>query len=156
MAHESGQTPPAQSGPRSVDLRVGSWDVLKNDASLIRHEVFVLEQQVPESLEMDEMDAQCIHAVAYDADQVPIATGRLLPDGHIGRMAVRRPARGTGVGGLVLQRLIEAARSRGDSEVVLSAQVHAMGFYTRYGFQAEGDVYMDAGIPHRTMHLALA
>jgi len=140
---------------QATQLRVDSWDVLREHATIVRHEVFVIEQQVPPELEMDEMDAQCIHAVAYDAQHVPIATGRLLPDGHIGRMAVRKPARGTGIGGQVLQRLIQAARARGDSEVVLSAQVHAMGFYTRYGFVAEGDVYMDAGIAHRTMSLSL-
>ncbi len=139
----------------SADVRVDGWEVLKPDASLIRHEVFVVEQQVPESLEMDDMDAHCVHAVAYGAEHVPLATGRLLPDGHIGRMAVRRQARGTGLGGLVLKRLIQAARERGDEEVVLSAQVHALGFYERYGFVAEGDVYLDAGIEHRTMHLTL-
>lgn len=136
-------------------LRVGNWDLLSDHAYIIRHEVFVIEQQVPPELEMDEMDVQCIHAVAYDANQTPVATGRLLPDGHIGRMAVRKMARGTGLGGQVLQRLIQAARERGDAEVVLSAQVHALGFYARYGFVAEGDVYMDAGIPHRTMSLQL-
>lgn len=136
-------------------LRVDHWGMLREHASMVRHEVFVLEQQVPPELEMDEMDAQCIHVVAYDAQQRPIATGRLLPDGHIGRMAVRKIARGTGIGGLVLQRLIEVARARGDAEVVLSAQVHAMGFYARYGFVAEGEVYMDAGIAHRTMSLPL-
>ena len=141
------------AGP--VQLRVDSWTALKVDASAIRHDVFVLEQQVPLELEMDDMDAHCIHAVAYDDGGVPVATGRLLPDGHIGRMAVRQCARGTGIGGQVLQRLIQAARERGDSEVVLSAQVHALGFYTRYGFIAEGEVYMDAGIEHRTMSLPL-
>ena len=136
-------------------LRVDNWDLLREPASIVRHEVFVIEQQVPPELEMDDMDALCIHAVAYDAHQRPLATGRLLPDGHIGRMAVRKVARGTGIGGLVLQRLIKAARERGDAEVVLSAQVHALGFYARYGFVAEGDVYLDAGIPHRTMSLQL-
>ena len=145
----------ANNAPAAV-LRVDNWDVLKDHASTVRHEVFVIEQHVPPELEMDEMDVQCIHAVAYDAQHQPIATGRLLPDGHIGRMAVRKIARGTGIGGLVLQRLIQAARTRGDAEVVLSAQVHAMGFYARYGFVAEGDVYMDAGIAHRTMSLQLA
>lgn len=155
MEHNERHTSMDKNNTRAVMIRVDTWDVLKSDASGVRHEVFVIEQQVPESLELDDMDAQCIHAVAYAADQVPIATGRLLPDGHIGRMAVRRQARGGGIGGQVLQRLIRAARERGDKEVVLSAQTHALGFYARYGFVAEGDVYMDAGIAHRTMSLQL-
>lgn len=156
MEHQQPDTPRNANNAQATVLRVDNWDALKDHAAMVRHEVFVMEQQVPPELEMDEMDVQCIHAVAYDAQQRPVATGRLLPDGHIGRMAVRKTARGTGIGGLVLQRLIEAARVRGDAEVVLSAQVHAMGFYARYGFVAEGEVYMDAGIPHRTMSLPLA
>ena len=156
MEHEQPDMPANANNTPAAQLRVDNWDALKDHASTVRHEVFVIEQQVPPELELDEMDAQCIHAVAYDAQRRPIATGRLLPDGHIGRMAERKVARGTGIGGLVLQRLIQAARARGDAEVVLSAQVHAMGFYARYGFVAEGDVYMDAGIAHRTMSLQLA
>ncbi len=155
MQQNERQTASQASASDPAQLRVGAWTALREDASAIRHDVFVLEQQVPPELEMDEMDAHCIHAVAYDAGGTPVATGRLLPDGHIGRMAVRQSARGTGIGGQVLQRLIQAARERGDSEVVLSAQVHALGFYTRYGFVAEGEVYMDAGIEHRTMSLPL-
>ena len=142
-------------GSSPVELRVDAWSALRQDASAIRHDVFVVEQQVPLELEMDDMDAYCIHAVAYDDGGTPVATGRLLPDGHIGRTAVRQCARGTGIGGQVLRRLIQAARERGDSEVVLSAQVHALGFYARYGFVAEGEVYLDAGIEHRTMSLPL-
>ena len=148
-------TPSNGNRASATELRVDNWEALREHATIVRHEVFVIEQKVPPELEMDEMDAVCIHAVAYDAQHTPIATGRLLPDGHIGRMAVRKSARGTGIGGQVLQRLIQAARARGDAEVVLSAQVHALGFYTRYGFVAEGEVYMDAGIAHRTMSLSL-
>ncbi|MDB5775682.1 MAG: family acetyltransferase [Herbaspirillum sp.] len=134
---------------------VGGWNALANDARAIRHEVFVLEQQVPEELELDAMDAQCLHAVAYDLDGVAVATGRLLPDAHIGRMAVRETVRGSGVGGALLTKLIEVARQRGDSEVVLSAQVHAESFYRRHGFVREGAEYLDAGIVHVTMRRSL-
>ncbi len=147
------EKPMTAAGSAPAVVKLGDWDALRQDASGIRHEVFVVEQQVPEALEMDEMDAVCVHAVAYDSQGRPVATGRLLPDGHIGRMAVRMPARGTGVGGKVLQQLVQAARDRSYPEVVLSAQVHAMGFYARFGFQEEGETYMDAGIPHRTMRL---
>ena len=84
-----------------------------------------------------------------------MATGRLLPDGHIGRMAVLKGWRGRGIGGQILARLVDRARSRGDLEVVLSAQVQALAFYRAHGFVEEGAEYMDAGIPHRTMRRSL-
>lgn len=129
----------------------GSWDALGEAAGRIRLEVFVEEQQVPLEEELDVRDAQCLHAVAYDADGQAMGTGRLLPDGHIGRMAVRKPWRGQGVGSLLLTALMDAARRRGDAEVVLDAQMHARAFYARHGFVEEGETFMDAGMPHRVM-----
>jgi predicted GNAT family N-acyltransferase len=133
------------------DIRFGDWSVLKEDASIIRFEVFVEEQNVPAELEMDHMDAVCLHAVAYDAAGTPIGTGRLLPDGHIGRMAVRKRGRGTGVGGALLQTLMAQAKARGDRQVVLSSQTHAAPFYQRHGFTLEGDEFFEAGIAHINM-----
>ncbi len=139
-----------------MNITIGNWETLRAHAQPIRFEVFVDEQKVPAEIELDEMDAVCVHAVAYDEAGQPLATGRLLPDGHIGRMAVRRAGRGQGVGGAVLQALIEAARQRGDREVILNAQTHAAPFYARYGFAREGEEFMEAGIPHITMRASLA
>ena len=137
------------------NIKTGSWTELESAASLIRNEVFVAEQKVPAELEMDDMDALSLHAIAYDAQGTPIATGRLLPDGHIGRLAVRKHGRGTGIGGAVLQALIAAARERGDRVVALNAQVQALQFYVNHGFVAEGEEFYDAGIVHRHMHMSL-
>jgi predicted GNAT family N-acyltransferase len=121
----------------------------------IRHEVFVVEQRVPPEEELDDEDERCIHAVAYDEAGVAVGTGRLLPNAHIGRMAVRAPYRGLGVGSKLLDALVNEARRRRHLEVVLAAQLHARKFYANHGFVAEGDVYMDAGIEHITMRHAL-
>ncbi|WP_445230812.1 GNAT family N-acetyltransferase [Duganella rhizosphaerae] len=137
--------------PAKHDIRTGDWSALNADAKLIRFEVFVEEQKVPAELEMDHMDAVCLHAVAYDAGGTPVGTGRLLPDGHIGRMAVRQVARGSGVGGALLQVLMAQARARGDKQVVLSAQSHAAPFYERHGFAIDGDEFFEAGIAHINM-----
>lgn len=126
------------------------WEKARVHAMAVRETVFVVEQGVPAEMEMDEMDARCVHAVAYEGAQA-IATGRLLPDSHIGRMAVLKQHRGRGVGGAVLVKLMEAARQRGDREIVLSAQVHAVPFYRSHGFEAMGPVYEEAGIPHQQM-----
>ena len=131
-------------------ITIADWTQQRQAASALRRQVFVVEQGVPEALELDEMDAVSLHALAYD-DHGPLATGRLLPDGHIGRMAVRRDARGAGAGSAVLRALMERARQRGDREVVLHAQLAAQDFYARHGFAPEGEIFMDAGIEHIAM-----
>ena len=126
------------------------WDKARAHAAPVRLVVFVDEQRVPAELEMDDADPHCLHAVAFDGARA-VGTGRLLPDGHIGRMAVLKEFRGKGVGGEILERLMEAARRRGDREIVLSAQTHALAFYRAHGFEVFGPVYEEAGIPHQDM-----
>lgn len=138
-----------------ITIELCSWDRAREEASRIRFAVFVEEQGVPADIEMDEHDVNCIHALARTEDGRVVATGRLLPDGHVGRMAVAKTHRGSGVGGRMLEALVAAARARGDRAVVLSAQTHASGFYRRHGFVAEGEVYEEAGIPHQDMRRAL-
>ena len=138
----------------ALELRVGDWNTLGADAGAVRTEVFVREQGIPAELEWDEWDALSIHCVAYDGGRA-VATGRLLPDGHIGRMAVLADARRGGIGGRVLQRLIEAAVARGDAEVLLNAQAYVAGFYRRHGFEAFGEPFDEVGIPHVAMRRAL-
>lgn len=139
----------------SIIVKVDSWDALGSHAAPIRHEVFCLEQNVPKEMEWDAMDAVCAHAVAYDAEGAACGTGRLLPDGHIGRMAVLKSARGDGIGGLILERLIDEALSRGMAAVVLHAQTYVRGFYEAHGFQAEGEEFLEAGIRHVLMRRRL-
>jgi predicted GNAT family N-acyltransferase len=134
-----------------IHFVTGDWAALHRDATAVRHEVFVIEQNVPIELELDEMDALCLHVVAYDADNRAIGTARLLPDGHIGRMAVRREARSVGIGSTLLQALMQQARARGDCVVKLNAQLQAEAFYARHGYVREGDEFLDAGIPHIAM-----
>lgn len=140
---------------KKIKIIIGDWEASKADAAVIRHAVFVQEQQVPAELELDDRDPYCVHAVAYDEQGVAVGTGRLLPDGHIGRMAVHADWRGLGVGSMLLHALVDEARLRNYLEVVLSAQRHAQDFYARHGFVAEGGVYMDAGIEHVTMRHTL-
>jgi predicted GNAT family N-acyltransferase len=120
----------------------------------LRHDVFVVGQDVPEELERDELDAVSDHAVAVVDDQV-VGTGRLLPDGTIGRMAVSPAVRGQGIGAAVLTVLEERARERGLAAIELHAQVHALGFYDRYGYVPFTEVYLEAGIEHRSMRKEL-
>jgi predicted GNAT family N-acyltransferase len=135
-------------------LRVGDWATLGRDATGVRLAVFVTEQGIDESLECDEHDATAVHAVGY-VDGRPVATGRLLADGRIGRMAVLAAHRRSGWGSRVLVRLMAVAAQRGEPAVQLSAQVSAIGFYERHGFAAFGERYDDAGIEHQSMRRTL-
>lgn len=131
-------------------IELMDWERARPHAAPIRFEVFVREQKVPAEIELDAQDAVSLHAVSF-MEKTAVATGRLLPDGHIGRMAVLKAWRGRGIGGQMLAKLIEAARARGDREVALSAQVHAVGFYRAHGFRPVGEVYQEAGIDHQAM-----
>ena len=136
-------------------IRTLRWSEAARQLRSVRHAVFVVEQRVPESLEWDAADATSLHALAVDARGAAVGCARLLPDGHIGRVAVLAPWRRRGVGSALLSRLIDEARARGDAHVILNAQVDAMPFYERYGFVARGDVFEEAGIAHRVMERAL-
>jgi predicted GNAT family N-acyltransferase len=137
-----------------VRIELLGWEAARAEASRIRTKVFVEEQRVPPGIEMDEMDAVSLHALAY-VGGAAVGTGRLLPDGHIGRMAVLRESRSLGIGSAILARLVEEAARRGLREAVLSAQTHALPFYRRHGFTPVGEVYEEAGIAHQEMRRGL-
>ena len=106
---------------------------------------------MPRELEWDEWDERSDHALALDASGSAVGTARLLPDGHIGRVAVLGSWRRQGIGGMLLQAILGQARLRGFREVKLHAQVHAAGFYLRHGFTPGGTEFMEAGIAHLLM-----
>ena len=133
------------------------WPARAVELRAIRRAVFVVEQHVPEDAEWDGFDAVSRHvlALADGVPPVPIGTGRLLPDGHIGRMAVLKSWRGRGVGRALLAALLALARQLQFEKVVLHAQTHAIPFYEKQGFTAHGPEFMEAGIAHRVMRLTL-
>lgn len=136
-------------------VRIADWNADGPPLRAIRRTVFVDEQGVPEVLEWDDLDAQSAHALAVDAGGAAIGCARLLPDGHIGRVAVLRPWRRRGVGAALLLRLVDLASERGHAAAVLNAQTQAIAFYRRHGFEVTGDVFEEAGIPHVVMQRAL-
>ena len=136
-------------------IELMDWERAQTIAGPIRFAIFVGEQNVPSGIELDDKDAECMHAVAYDEAGKAIGTGRLLPDGHIGRMAVVKEWRRQGVGDEILDALVEEARKRGHKEVAVAAQLQAAEFYRSHGFVADGKVYTEAGILHENMRKAL-
>ena len=138
-----------------IRVRTAHWPSDTEVILALRTAVFVDEQRVPPEDEIDGRDPDSLHVVAETHAGTVIGTGRLLPEGRIGRMAVASDWRGRGVGRLLLRALIEEARARGIERVTLHAQVTAIGFYERSGFAAHGPVCDDAGIAHRAMSLEL-
>lgn len=138
----------------AVELRTGDWATLGAAAGALRNAVFVREQGIAAHFEWDEWDARSVHCVAY-LDGEPVATGRLLPDGHIGRMAVRADQRGRGIGRRVLDALLNVAAARGDTGVALSAQQQVEAFYRKQGFEPVGEPYDEVGIRHVMMRRSL-
>lgn len=142
-----------------VECRIVPYDSPAfSHCSAIRMEVFVAEQGVPPEEEMDDLDATSLHVLAF-VDGDPVGTGRLIPgeDGtaKIGRMAVLKRFRGRGIGSEILIALLAQAKGAGIREVSLSGQLQAIPFYEPFGFVAEGDIFLEAGIEHRTMRKSL-
>ena len=137
-------------------VKPANWSTDAATLCAIRLRVFVEEQNVPLELEWDGEDERCEHALAYSPEHAPIGTGRLLPDGRIGRLAVLPEWRRQGAGSALLLYFLELARKRGFASVTLHAQTRATAFYARHGFQAHGEEFMDAGIPHVAMSLVFS
>ncbi|SEN24914.1 GNAT family N-acetyltransferase [Nitrosomonas marina] len=140
---------------KRYQVRIVQWRDESIQLSIVRKTVFIHEQHVPEELEWDAFDAVSMHVLATGPDGEPIGTARLLPDGRIGRMAVLKPWRNSGIGSAMLHLLIDEAKNRGMTEVTLNAQTNAAGFYEKYGFQVSGGTFMEAGIPHVRMARSL-
>ncbi|QNP48698.1 YbgC/FadM family acyl-CoA thioesterase [Diaphorobacter aerolatus] len=148
-----------EAGHEMVTLKLGDWATLGQNASEVRKAVFIEEQGISPEIELDELDATAVHAVAFNRLDMPVATGRLLQDApgeaRIGRMAVARVLRGQRWGRAILDALVEESRRRGDARVILHAQCSAEGFYQRANFVAVGEPYEEAGIAHITMQKML-
>lgn len=124
----------------------------------LRRTVFIEEQGVSEADEVDELDDQAIHMLAMQ-NGIPVGSARLLTSGDtgkVGRVCVLKSVRGSGLGAALMQAAVAQFRGMpGITKVKLGAQTHALAFYERLGFVPYGEVFMDAGIAHRDMVLAL-
>jgi predicted GNAT family N-acyltransferase len=147
------------ASPSSFTVRIAD-SVSDRDACFrIRTVVFVEEQNVPLEEEMDSYDATAVHFLLVTAcDDTPVGTARLLDkegEAKIGRVAVLKGFRGVGLGLVLMEGVMAEARRLGFREAVLDAQTYAIPFYERLGFAAEGEEFLDAGIPHYRMRREL-
>jgi predicted GNAT family N-acyltransferase len=149
--------------------RVGHFHRLADPAAFaqamaIRTEVFVAEQHVPAENEQDALDDTALHFLLapLDPDQPPVSTGRYFSYGppeagvvKIGRVAVLKSHRGSGLGRVLMRYMMDVAARQGYRQAILDAQTHALGFYASLGYVAEGEEFMDENIPHYRMRCAL-
>lgn len=148
---------------QSINIQQCDWQKQKATLRAIRSAVFIDEQKVPIELEWDDEDETATHFLVL-LDGEPIGCARILDrtpphsgnrQASIGRMAILKAYRDSGYGTTLLKALIKYCREQDYEKIILSAQCHAIGFYQRLGFTAEGDIFMEAGIEHRAMHLVL-
>lgn len=167
-----------EGGDDMVQLHLGHWDSVRERAMPLRHTVFAQEKGIPAELMSDASDTTAHHVLLTNRLGVPLATGRLVPleggrpepvgqtgqnrqgeqngqVGQIGRMAVLASQRSQNLGGRMLQALLAHARQLGMAEVMLHAQAGAVRFYSRHGFQCQGQPFEEAGLVHQTMVLKL-
>lgn len=137
-----------------INVEQTDWHSNRHLLTDIRHKVFVAEQQVPESEELDEHDAEAMHWVAWGEGNQAMATARLVGN-KVGRMAVLQEYRNKGVGSSLMRAIINYAIKSGIDTLVLDAQKHALPFYNSLGFTVTGTEFMDAGIPHLPMALSI-
>ncbi|MRH43413.1 GNAT family N-acetyltransferase [Aquibacillus halophilus] len=136
-----------------MEVKIAKTDEQQQDAYRVRHTVFVLEQNVPPEIEIDELENDSTHFIGYDGNQ-PIAAGRLryVEDyGKLERVCVLKDFRGLQFGKQMIAEMENVIRSKGLPKAKLNAQTHAEDFYKSIGYQTISEQFMDAGIPHVTM-----
>jgi YbgC/YbaW family acyl-CoA thioester hydrolase len=144
-----------EAGKSLVQLELGTWQALGEQARVLRHDVFMQEQGVPAAMDYDAADDSALHVLVRNRLGLTLATGRLLQPapgvGQLSRIAVHRVLRGSRLGRDVVLALMQASRERGDRELCLFAQSGVEGFYTRLGFVPRGQSFVEAGIGHIEM-----
>ena len=169
-----------EAGEPMTQLHLLPWSACQAQAMPLRHAVFAQEKGIPPELMGDEADATAVHVLVTNHLGLALATGRMvLPaslsapsgsaaptpgqqaeqarrTGQVGRMAVLHAQRSQGLGARMLHALLQQARELGLDDVVLHAQLGAVDFYARHGFECQGEVFEAAGLPHQTMVLNLA
>lgn len=137
-----------------IRVELLSWERAQPVAGPIRFAAF-FEPDARPGVEVDERDPQSVHALAYDEAGKAVGTGRLLPDGQIGQLAVVKEWRRRGVGAVILEALIAEARNRGYANVTITAPLQAAEFYREQGFVADGKVFKETGVLQQKMRKPL-
>ena len=136
-----------------MEIRIAKGNDIEKVYAL-RNEVFVVEQNVPPEIEIDEEDKHATHIIAEE-NGVTVGCARVIFEdgGHIGRLAVKKSERGKGIGREICLYIIDYCRENGYDRVWLNSQLHAVGFYEKLGFSRRGETFFEAGIEHVKMEI---
>jgi predicted GNAT family N-acyltransferase len=134
-------------------IAIVSWSDKQAELTSVRRVVFIEEQNVPESIELDDKDPDFIHVLAFDKKGRPVGTARMDSKGKIGRMAVLKNYRRQGIGRKMIQALMRHGRKNAITDFHLAAQITAIGFYRKMNFEPTGEEFLEAGIKHINMQL---
>ncbi|UCF17913.1 MAG: GNAT family N-acetyltransferase [Phycisphaerales bacterium] len=136
-----------------ITVSIVNWSKRQAEIASVRRAVFIEEQNVPESLELDGKDPDCRHVLACDKSGAAVGTARIDANGRIGRMAVLREYRRLGVVREMLRAIMDYGRANGITDFHVSPQVSAVGFYEKMGFVPCGEEFEEASIMHIGMRL---
>ncbi len=124
------------------------------DSVHIRKVVFIEEQDVPEAIELDDMDDQTIHYSGYVDNRAVCTLRVLVKNDHtikLQRIATLKSERGNGYATTLINKAINDSKEKGITDVVMSAQVHMIPYYENLGFEVTSDEFIQANIPHKMM-----
>ena len=141
----------------NLKVEIVKWIDSYMSLSMIREKVFIEEQKVTPQLEWDGLDEEAIHFLVYKNEKA-VGCARAIMNNNtmqLGRMAVLKEYRRQGIGSALIEKAIATSKLNQLSSIYISAQCHAIDFYKAFGFEVTGDIYLDAGIPHRDMKLEL-
>jgi len=134
-------------------IAIVNWSEKEAELYSVRRAVFIEEQNIPESIELDGRDPDCFHVLASDTKGHPVGTARMDGKGKIGRMAVLKNYRRRGIGRKMIQALMDYGRKNSITDFNVSSQVTAIGFYKKMGFEQFGEEFLEAAIMHINMKL---
>ena len=121
----------------------------------IRKNVFIKEQNVPLEIEIDGLDPEAEHFIAY-LDDKPIGCARIRTNKNyvkLERIAILKKHRGKGFGTVLTKFLIDYCRNENFGEIILHSQTYVVDFYKKLGFKIRGKPFFEADIEHFEMYL---
>lgn len=113
--------------------------------------VFVVEQNCP-YLDIDGLDQTALHVIIPHQGKLGAYCRLLPPEGNtpwkIGRVLTVTEARGHKLAHRLMETAMAEIKARGGRRIALSAQAYLQTFYEGHGFVAQGEPYLEDGIPH--------
>lgn len=131
------------------------WGNEQHKLRKIREKVFVCQWRIPVEYEFDQLDRLAFHVLVVDENDSAVATGRMTPNGEIGRIAVEPQYRGPEVYQTLFNALLKIAEQHGLQEITVHCELEGVEYYQQQGFRPVGSVFMDAGIPRQSMACSL-